>query len=86
MSDLLQDCPLAVVKVAWRTVLGFEALCALIVPDVFQREVFSTAYALRKTTQDVCYFVPQSGCKKIIINMIDSDHGMRDTVVRVTGT
>jgi len=31
------------------------------------------------------YFVPQSGVEKIIINMVDNHHGMRDTVVRVTG-
>ena len=43
------------------------------------------AYALRKTSQDVCYFVPQGGCIKLIINMVDSDHDMRETVVRVTG-
>ena len=28
--------------------------------------------------------MPQNGWEKIIINMVDSDHGMRDTVVRVT--
>ena len=31
-----------------------------------------------------CYFVSQSGCEKIIVDIMDSDHGMRDTVVRVT--
>jgi len=28
---------------------------------------------------------PQSGVEKIIVNMADSDCGMRDTVVRVSG-
>ena len=28
---------------------------------------------------------PQSGVEKVIINMVDNDHGMRDTVVQVTG-
>ena len=31
------------------------------------------------------YFFPQSGVEKIIVNMVNSDHGMQDTVVRVTG-
>ena len=62
--------------------LGFEALCALSV--VSQREVFHAAYELRKTSQDARFFVPQSGCEKII-NMVDSDHGMRNTVIRMTG-
>ena len=48
-------------EVAWRAVVEFEALCALKVPEVCQRKVFSTAYALRKTPQDVCYFVPRAG-------------------------
>ena len=65
--------------------LRFKALYALIVPDVCRCEVFSAAYALKKTAQDACYFVPLSGCEKIIINMLDSDHGMRDTVIRVIG-
>ena len=56
--------------------LGFEALCALVLLDAYQHEVFSVAYALRKTAQDARYFVPQSGCEEIIVNMVDSDHGM----------
>ena len=71
--------------VVWRTVLRFEALCILSVPDVCQWEVFSAAYALRKSSQDARYFMPQSGCKKIIVNMVESDHGMRDTVIHVIG-
>jgi len=46
--------------VAWRTILAFEALCVLFTPEACQREVFSTAYALR-TPQDARYFVHQSG-------------------------
>jgi len=29
-------------------------------------------------------FVPQSGVEKITVNMVDNDHGMQDTIVRVT--
>ena len=31
------------------------------------------------------YFIPQSGVEKIIVNMVNSDHGMRDSVIRVSG-
>ena len=50
--------------------LGLKAIYALSVPEVCQREVFSAAYALRKTSQDARYFMPQSGVEKIIINMV----------------
>ena len=55
----------------------------LSVPYACQREVFNAAYVLRKTSQNVRYFVPRSGCEKIIVNMVDSDHGMQDTEIRV---
>ena len=65
--------------------LEFEAFNALIVPYAYRRGIFSAAYTLRKTAQDACYFVPQSVCEKIIVNMVVSDHGIQDTVVRVIG-
>ena len=52
----------------------------LYTPKACQCEAFSTAYVLRKTTQGTRFFVPQNGVEKIIINMVDNDHGMRDTV------
>jgi len=55
----------------------FEALYDLNVPEAYQREVFNVVYALRKTSQDARYFVPQSECEKIIKIMVDGDHGMR---------
>ena len=61
---------------AWRTVLGFEAFCALYVLDACQREVFSIAYTLRRIIQGARYFIFQSGVEKIKINMVDRDHGM----------
>ena len=42
-------------------------------------------YSLRKTTQGMRYFFAQSGAEKVIVNMVNNDHGMRDTMVRVTG-
>ena len=64
--------------------LGFEAFYALFTSEACPREAFSTVHLLRKTTQGAYYF-PQSGVEKIIVNMIDSDHSMRDTVFQVTG-
>ena len=29
---------------------------------------------------------PQSGVEKVIVSMVNNDHGMRDTVVRVSGS
>ena len=49
------------------------------------REVFSTAYSLKKSTHGARYFALQSGVEKIIANIVISDHGMRDTVAQVTG-
>jgi len=72
--------------VAWRTVLGFEALCDLYAPEACQREVFSIMFTLRKTTQGAHYFIPHSGDENIIVNMADSDHCIRDIVVQVTGS
>jgi len=55
------------------------------IPDACQCELLCAAYALRKTSQDARFFVPQSGCEKLIVNMVDNDHGMRDIVVQVSG-
>ena len=70
---------------AWRTVLGFEALCDLYAPEACYYEVFNIVYLLRKTTQGAHYFIPQSGVEKIIVNMVNSNHGMRDTMVQMSG-
>ena len=43
--------------VAWRIVHGFEALCALSVPEACQCDFFSTTYTLRKTSRDARYFM-----------------------------
>jgi len=77
--------PSQLTTVAWRTVLGFEVLYNLYALEVCHRKVFNTAYLLRKTTQGARYFILKSGVEKIIVNMIDNDHGMRDSVFRVFG-
>ena len=70
---------------AQRTVLGFEALCNLYAPKACQCEVFSATYLLRKTSHGTRYFISLSGVGKIIVNMVDSDHGVRDSVIQVSG-
>ena len=42
-------------------------------------------YVMWKSHQDAGSFVPWSGCDKLIINLVDSDHGWRDTVICVSG-
>jgi len=54
-------------------------------PDACQHEVFCASYALRKTSQDTHFFVPQSGYEKLIVNMVDNDLCMYNTVVWVSG-
>ena len=56
--------PSQLTAVAWRTVLGFEALCNLYAPEAYHREVFSTAYLLRKTFLGALYFISQSSVEK----------------------
>ena len=83
-SEFLSNCSLAVVRGCvvnnpWvRGSLYSENSRGL-------REVFSAAYPLRRTSQDVRYFVTQGGCDKLIVNMVDIDHSMREIVVRITG-
>ena len=44
--------------IVWCTVLGFKALYALFTPEACEHEIFSTAYALKRTPHDARYFVP----------------------------
>ena len=65
---------------AWRTVLRFETLCDLYAPEACHCDVCSVAYLLRKTTIGARYFIPQSRVENIIVNMVDSDRSMRNTM------
>ena len=47
--------------VAWRIILGFDALCDLYALETCHCEVFSAAYLLRKTTLGVRYFIHLGG-------------------------
>ena len=71
--------------VGWCTVLEFEALCDIYAPEACHCEVFSAAYLLKKTTLGACYFILPTAVEKIVVNMVDSNRGMRDTVVQVSG-
>ena len=51
--------------VTWRTVLEFETLCTSYSLEACL-EVFRTAYALRKTTQDARYFAPSARLKRLL--------------------
>ena len=56
--------------VAWRTVLEFEALYALNVPEACQREVFGAAYTLRKTPKMHVTLCPRVGLKKLSLTWL----------------
>ena len=70
---------------AWRTVLGFESLRVSFAPNSCRREDFCAIYFIRKTNQDGHFFIPQGGCDKLIVNLVDSDHGWRDIIIWVSG-
>jgi len=57
----------------------FEAFFILKVLEACQWVVLS------KTSQDVCYFMPQGGYDKLIVKIVDSDRGMCETVVHIIG-
>ena len=38
-----------------------------------------------KTRSGVCYFKPRKGWQKLIVNLVDNEHGWNGTVVRVFG-
>ena len=46
-------------------------------------EKFCAVYVMRKSYQETRSLVSRSGCDKLLINLMDSDHGWRDTIVRV---
>ena len=72
--------PSQLMAVAWRIVLGFEAFCNLYSLEAYHREVFNTTYLLRRPFR-VCVTLSLEHCGKIIVNMVDSDHGIRDSMV-----
>ena len=69
----------------WHGVLFLGlAFCNFYSPEACHLR-FSASYLLRKTTLGARYFILQSWVEKIIINMVDNDCDMRDTVVRMFG-
>jgi len=66
---------------AWCIILGFKDLCVSFVPNSCRHEELYAIYSMRKTNKDDRFFIPQSGCDRLIINLVDNDHGWRDTVI-----
>ena len=64
--------------------MGFQSLCNKFVPDTYMIEDFSTLYMIRRI-KGSCFFVAQSCLEKLIVNLVDSDHGWHDTVIRISG-
>ena len=69
----------------WRVVLSFQALCNLYLPDACRVEDFSALYAIKRTKKGTHFFGAKFVCEKLIVNLVDSNHEWRDTVIRVYG-
>jgi len=63
--------------------LRFEALCYCFFPEACEHEEFCAIYMMRKGHGDARTFDPQKGCDKLIVNMLNSDHGRCDFIVRI---
>ena len=70
---------------AWRVLLTFEVLCNRFLPKACRREEFCVVYMMRKGMVTLVPSPPQRGCDKLVVNIPDSNHGWRDSVVRITG-
>ena len=68
---------------AWRILLGVVALCNHFLLEACCCEEFCAVYMMRKGPQDARSFTPQKGCDRLIVNKPDSDHGWRDSVIRI---
>ena len=40
---------------------------------------------MKRTKERARFFGVKSGCEKLIVNLVDTDHGWRDTVICVYG-
>jgi len=67
---------------SWRVVLVFEALCDLFASDSRSVKDFSAFYVMRKTKENGHFFAARSDLERMIVNLADSDHGWRETVIR----
>ena len=65
----------------WRAVLAFEALCHIYSPLAYGLDEFCYFYTMAKIKSGVRYFKPQKGWQKIIVNLVDNNHGWNNSVV-----
>ena len=65
--------------------MGFQALYNKLVPDAYRVDDFSALYMIRRTEEGGRFFIVWSSLEKLIVNLVDSDHRWRDTVIRVSG-
>ena len=66
---------------AWRTILGFEALCVDFAAASYSLEDFTTCYLMQRLLSVVCSFSPGGTRLKLIVNLSDSDHEWNSTIV-----
>ena len=66
--------------------LRVEALTNCFLSEACRREEFCPTCYMRKGPGDARSFAPQKSCDKLTVITPDSDHGWRDSVVRVEGS
>ena len=64
--------------------MSFQALCNMFLHDVCRVEDFSALYMIRRT-EGGHFFDVRNGSDRLIVNLADSDHEWRDTVIRIMG-
>ena len=92
MTDFIRDLllhyrmvPSQLLAGGWHVVLSFQALCNMFFPGACRVEDFYALYMIRRNIEDGRFFSVRSGSERLIVNLADSDHGWRDTVIRVHG-
>ena len=71
----LQVAPTQLAMGAWRTVLAFEAPYRISSPSACGFDEFCSIYMMVKTKSRVRFFKPRKDWQKLIVNLVDSDHG-----------
>ena len=79
-----QVAPSQLVAGHWRVVLSFQTLCNLYLPDACRVENFSASYTMKKTKENACFLGVKSDRERLIVNLVDSNHGWHDTVIRIS--
>ena len=62
-----------------------QAHCKRFLPGACRVKDFSALYMVKRTKEGGRSFDVRSDSKRLIVNLVDSDHERRDTVIRIQG-